>query len=138
MGRAGRTSQENFESELAQSRDRGSVAVLKKGNEIGEAVEINVGGVGGAVVRAEAVIYGGGESASVARGLHVDFGIADQDGFGWSGAEFTKNRLRTDRVRLFCFKTVAAVDDAKKVRNGDRVHNAHAEAHRLDRENDHK
>src|SRR5260370_39862022 len=115
MGRAGRTSQENFESELAQSQDRGSVAVLKKGNEIREAVEINVGGVGGAVGGAEAVIYGGGESGGVARGLHIHFGIADQEGFGWSGAELTKKRLRTQRVGFFCCKDVGPADGGEKL-----------------------
>src|SRR4029077_10674213 len=72
-------------------------------DEIGEAVQIDVGGVGGTVVGAEAVIYGGGEGAGVARGLHVDFGIADQNGFGGAGAEFAKNRLRAERVGFFRF-----------------------------------
>src|SRR5258708_35970533 len=90
------TSGSNFELASAPSRVRRSAAIPKKGNEVGEAVEINIRGVGGAVVNAEAVIYGSGESAGVSRGLHVHFGIADQYRLGGGGAEFAKNRLRTE------------------------------------------
>src|SRR6266446_5356104 len=106
------TSGSNFELASAPSRDRCSAAIPKTGDEVGEAVEINVGGVGGAVVDAETVIHGGGESAGVARGLHVHFGISDQDGFGGGGAEFAKNRLRAERIGLFRFKTVPSVNGA--------------------------
>src|SRR2546426_11975856 len=93
---AGKPSQDDFESASAPSRDRRSAANPKKGNEVGELVKINIGGVGGTVVRAETIIYGGGEGAGVARCLHVHFGIADQDGFRWSGAKFAKNLLRAE------------------------------------------
>src|SRR5260370_4446884 len=85
----------------------------KRGNEVGEAIEINIRGVRGAVMGAEAVIYRRGEGAGVARGLHVHFGIADQHRFGGGGAEFAKNRPRAERGGLLGFKAVAAVDGAK-------------------------
>src|SRR5712691_11688191 len=85
-------------------------AIPEERDEIREPVEINVRGIGGAVVRAEAIIYGGGQSAGVAGGLHVNFGIADQDGFGGGGAEFAKNRPCAEGVGFFCFKAVAAID----------------------------
>src|SRR5437667_3688724 len=56
-------------------------AIHEEGGEIGEAIEINIRGIGDAVVRAEAIIYGGSERSGVAGGLHVYFGVADQDGF---------------------------------------------------------
>lgn len=49
-------------------------------SEIGEMIEINVSWVRCAVVQAETVIYCGGLRAGVARGLHVYFGIADDQG----------------------------------------------------------
>src|SRR5947209_16455976 len=62
---------------------------------------------------AEAVIHGSREGSRITRGLHVHFGIADQDSFGRGGAEFTKNRLRAKRVGLLGFKAIAAVNGAK-------------------------
>ena len=56
-------------------------------------------GVGGAVVGTEAVVYGG-----VAGGLHVDFGIADEQGFGGSGGEFAQDGVRAERMRAFLFQ----------------------------------
>src|SRR5437660_12642482 len=87
--------------------------VPEKRDEIGETVEINIRGVRGAVVRAEAVIHSGGKRAWVVRGLNIHVGIADQQGFGWRGAEFAEDRFRAARVRVFCFKAVAAVGGAK-------------------------
>ena len=112
--------------------------VPKKRDEIGEAVEINIRGVRGAVVRAEAVIHRGRKSACVARGLHIHFGIADQQGFGGGGAEFAKNGFRAKRIGLFRLKTVAAIDGAKIFRQPERFQNAHTDPHRLVRENRHR
>ena len=92
----------------------------------------------GAVVRAEAVIHRGRKSACVARGLHIHFGIADQQGFGGGGAEFAKNRFRADRIWFFCFKAVAAVDGAKIFREAERFQNPHADVHRLVCQNCHR
>ena len=83
---------------------RHSSVIFKKRDEIGETVKIDVGGVGDAVVGAETIIYGRGKRAGVARGLHVDFGIADQDGFGRGRGEFAKNRLRAEGIGLFCWR----------------------------------
>jgi len=94
--------------------------------------------VGGAVVGAETVIYAGGESPGVARGLHIHFGIADQHSFSRGGAEFAKNRLRAERIGLLRFKAVAAVDGAKIFREPKRFKNAHADAHWLVGKNGHR
>src|SRR5713101_8360040 len=112
--------------------------VEQQRDEIREAVEINVRRMGGAVVGAEAIIYGGGESAGVAGGLHVNFGIADQEGLGRGGAEFAKNRLRAKGIGLFCFKAVAAIDGAEIFRQAEFLQYAHADAHRLVREDGHR
>src|SRR5258708_3312188 len=81
---------------------------------------------------------GGGESAGVAGGLHVNFGIADQNGFGGGGAEFAKNRARAEGMGLFCFKTVAAVDGAEIFRQAETFQNAQTDPHRFVREDGHR
>ncbi len=94
--------------------------VPEKRDEIAEAVKVNIRGVGGAVVGAEAVIHGGGKSAGVARRLHVYFRIADQHGFGGGGAELAKDRMRAERIGLFGFKAVAAINRTKIFRQAER------------------
>ena len=42
-------------------------AIHEERDEIGEAIEINIRGVRGSVVRAEAIIHGGSERSSIAR-----------------------------------------------------------------------
>src|SRR5258708_26506649 len=95
--------------------------VEQQRDEMREAVEINVRRMGGAVVGAEAIIYGGGESAGVAGGLHVNFGIADQEGLGRGGAEFAKNRLRAKGIGLFCFKAVRSEEHTSELQSPDHL-----------------
>jgi hypothetical protein len=123
---------------ISENTQCGSPAVVEKSPEVGEAVEINVGRVGGTIVHAEAVIYGGGKCSGVSRGLHVDFGITDNHGFARRGVEFTEYGVRAEWVGLFPFKTVSAVDGAKIFREAEGFEDAPADAHRLVRENGHR
>src|SRR5580704_17391727 len=86
-------------SEVAKKSRRSSV-VSKQRDQVGEAVEIEVGGVGGAIVRAEAVVHRGGERSGVARGLHVHFGVADQNRFTGSGYQFAKDGVGAQGIGL--------------------------------------
>ena len=90
-----------------------------------------------AIVDAESVIYGGGQGSDVARGLHIDFGIADQHCFAGSGAEFAKDGVCAERIGLFCFKAVAAIDGAEIFRQAEPFQYAHADPHRFVRQDSH-
>src|SRR5437016_6608548 len=105
-------------------------AIHEERDEIGEAIEINIRGVRGSVVRAEAIIHGGSERSSIASGLHIHFGVTDQDGSRRSGTEFAKNGLRSKRIGLFRSKAVPAVDGAEIFRQAEALQDAHAHAHR--------
>src|SRR5260370_3810105 len=109
-------------------------ASAKQRNEVGEAIKINVRGMGGTVVRAEAIVHCGCQRSRVARGLDVNFGIADQDGFGGSGAELAKDHLSAERIRFFRFKAVAAVHRAKIFCEAEPSQDADADAHWFVRE----
>ena len=63
----------------------------KCGDDVHEVVEVQVGGMGGAIVDAEAAVDDRGESSRIAGGLHVNIGIADYDCFGGTSAEFAEN-----------------------------------------------
>ena len=106
--------------------------------EVGEAVEINVRRICGTVVGAEAVVHGGGQRSGVASGLHVHFGIADENRFVWRGSEFAQNRMGAKGIRFFCFKAVAAIDRAKIFGEAEAFKNAHADAHGLVRQDGHR
>jgi hypothetical protein len=76
--------------------------VVQQRDKIYEAVEINVRGMSGAVVRAEAVIHGGSQRSRVARRLHICLGISDQDSFHRRSAESAKCRAQW-QVRMHRF-----------------------------------
>src|SRR5260221_14063276 len=78
-----------------------------------EAVGVEVGGVGLAVVLAEAVIDGDGEHAGVAGGLDVHARVAANSGFVRLRPEFFQNGERPGGVGILFFKTVAAIDGAE-------------------------
>jgi len=87
---------------------------------------------------AEAVVHGGGQRSGVARGLHVHFGIADENRFVGRGSEFAQNCVGAKRIRFFCFKAVAAIDRAKIFGEAEALENAHADAHGLVRQDGHR
>jgi hypothetical protein len=82
-------------------------------DDVDEAVQIEIGGMSEAIMDAETVVHHGGEHTGIACGLHVDFGVADEERFVGARAEFAKNGVSPERIGLFCGKTVSAVDGAK-------------------------
>src|SRR6266576_6656083 len=67
----------------------------------------------------------------VARGLYVNFGVADEHYFRGCGAEFSENRFDSHGVRLLAFKTVAAIYDPKISSKAQPLQNPAARAHGL-------
>lgn len=114
-----------------------SSVIPKKRNKVGEAVKIKIGGVGGTVVRAEAIVDGGGERSGVTGGLHIHFRVADEHAFARRGAQFVKDGVRTQRIRFFGRETIAAVNSAKIFREAEPFQNAPADADRFVREDGH-
>jgi len=109
----------------------------ESGNEVEEAIEIEIGGMSGAVVDAEAIVDNGGEDAGVARGLHVDCGVADEQRFIGSGAEFAKDGVDAEGIGFFGGESVATVDGAEIFGEAESFEDAHADALRLVGEHSH-
>ena len=68
------------------------------------------------VMRSKSKIYNNGRHSSVARRLHVNFGISNQDRALWRGFEFAQNRAHTFWIGLLGLKAVAAIDGAEFLR----------------------
>ena len=86
---------------------------MQHGNQVGEAIEVQVGGEGRAIVGAEAVVYDGGSCARVACCLHVHFGIADEQRVFAGNGKLRQYFIYAKRIGFFCWQTVAAVNYAK-------------------------
>ena len=73
------TAQENKKA-LARGfrRALSSRVVADDIGEISEVVEVNVGRICGAIVHTKTIVHCGGPRASIARGLYVHFGIANE------------------------------------------------------------
>ncbi len=97
-------------------------------DDVEEAIEIEIGGMCGAIVDAEAVVDDGGEDVGVARGLHVDFGVADEQRFTGTRAEFAKDGVYTEGIGFFGGESVASVDGAEILSEAESFENAHADA----------
>src|SRR6267143_6820253 len=74
----------------------------------------------------------------VARGLYVNFGVADHHRLCRLGAEFSENRFDAHGVRLLAFKTVAAIDNPKISSKAQPLQNPTAGAHGLVGEHCHR
>jgi hypothetical protein len=100
----------------------------ESGDNVEETIEIEVGGVSGAIVDAEAVVDDGGKDAGVTRGLHVDFRVTDEQGFIGAHAEFAKDGIGTEGVGFFGGESVASVDGAEIFGEAESFEDAHADA----------
>src|SRR5690348_12995139 len=84
--------------------------VVQQQRQIFEFVQINIGGVRLAVMRAEAVVNYYCAYPCVTRRLHVHFGVAHHQRLSRSDVEVAQNRPRPQRIGLLGLKTVAAID----------------------------
>ena len=113
---------------LAWRADRRPGKVRK---QLGEIVDQQVRRILREAVATESVCHGADPGAGIARGLDVDFGIADDHRLGGRRAEFVQNRIDAHGVGLFALEAVAAIYHAKVIGHAQFLDNTATDPHRL-------
>src|SRR5258707_779470 len=93
-----------------------------------EVIEVNIGRMRGAIVHTEAIVDRGGACSRIARGLHVYFGIAHNQGLFRCDSKLPQNFVRAKGIGFLRVKTVTAINHAKIFRQTQRFQDAHADA----------
>src|SRR5882757_8221190 len=97
-------------------------------SKVREVIEVNIGRMRGAIVHTEAIVDRGGTRSRIARGLHVYFGIAHDQGLIRCDSKLPQNFVRSKGIGLLRVKTVTAINHAKIFRQTQRFQDAHADA----------
>src|SRR5258705_2810375 len=105
-----------------------SAVVTQNVSKVLEVIEVNIARMRGAIVHAEAIVDRGGACSRIARGLHVYFGIAHNQGLIRCDSKLPQNFVRTKGIGLLRVKTVTAINHAKIFRQTQRFQDAHADA----------
>ena len=99
--------------------------------QFGEIIDEQVRRVLREEVAAKSVGDAADPGAGIARGLDIDFGIADNHHLRGRRAEFAQDRFDAHRVWLLALKTVAAIHMAKMAGHAQFLDDAAADAHGL-------
>ena len=106
--------------------------------QLGQIVDEQVRRVLREKVAAKSVGHSANPSAGIARGLDIDFGIADNHHLRGRCAEIAQDRFDAHRVRLLALEAVAAIHMAKVAGHAQLLDNAAADSHGLIGEDSHR
>src|SRR5258705_10827208 len=87
-----------------------SGVVTQNVSKVREVIEVNIGRMRGAIVHAEAIVDRGGACSRIARGLHVDFGIAHYQGLIRLDSKLQQYFVLSKAFGLLRAKTVTAIN----------------------------